>query len=76
MGDSRQTAQAITYRSGMCLFAIQLAMVVGTICYIFVAAQFLKPKRTFIQPILILILALWLVAEVGFVISLTNKDSL
>lgn len=53
-----------------------MAMVIGSICYIYFGAKHMEPKRTFIQPRLIWILFIWLVAVAGFTVSTTIRDSL
>ena len=53
-----------------------MAIVIGSLCYIYYGAKHAQPKRTFIQPVLVLILSLWLVAVTGFALSTITLDSL
>jgi len=47
-----------------------------SICYICYGAKFMEPRRTFIEPKLIRILIIWLVAVTGFTVSITIRDTL
>lgn len=58
------------------LFTLQILIVTGTLGYIWFAANYMKQKRTFVQPILMLILLIWLTSEVGFLIAITTRDKL
>lgn len=53
-----------------------MAIVIGSIGYIYYGAKHAEPKRTFVQPVLVLILSLWLVAVTGFTVSTITLDSL
>lgn len=47
-----------------------------SICYIYYGAKFMEPRRTFIEPKLIKILILWLVAVTGFTVATFIRDTL
>ena len=63
----KEVAQAITFNTSYIIFSITFLVLFCTICYIYVAAHLLTVKKTFIEPMFILILFFLLLSISGFI---------